>query len=333
MATIFLSYKSDDKKLAEELQSCLIGKGHQMRFDVTELLVGDDWRKGLAEALYSADGMVVLLTKKALRSQFVISEIGAARAVKMARPFFLLPVLLEPMKIPFFIEDIFCIRRESRPMDDVAADIDAAIQRHFKRLRGRNPSIFISHRHKDKALVSALVDVLKAAFQLEKQDIRCTSVHPYRLPAGERTPDRLLAEIARAKAVLGVLTPDTKESSYVLFELGASWGQKVLTCPLLAKGASQADIPPPISDRHPIDLTQADDCLQLLEDLEDVTGFPRRQHGKALAEAIRALVAAAAPQPAPPLDDSVIGSYAKTTQPDGARTSSRRAPQRGGTDE
>ncbi|MFP5288684.1 MAG: toll/interleukin-1 receptor domain-containing protein [Thermoanaerobaculia bacterium] len=302
MATIFLSYKSEEKKLAGDLQACLINKGHQMRFDLTEVLVGDDWRKGLAEALYSSDGMVVLLTKEALLSQFVISEIGAARAVKMARPFFLLPILVESdLRIPEFIDDIQCIRKGERPVEDVASDIDDAITRHFARLRGRTPRIFISHRHKDKALVAALLNVLNTAFQVEKHDIRCTSVHPYRLPAGERTPDRLQAEISRAKAVLGVLTPDTKESSYVLFELGASWGQKVLTFPLLAKGAQQEHIPPPISDRHPIDLTQADDCLQLLDDLEDVTGFSRRQAvDEKVAEAIRLLVEAATVQPVSP---------------------------------
>jgi TIR domain len=306
MATIFLSYKSEEKKLAEELQACLTGKGHQMRFDLTELLVGDDWRKGLAEALYTSDGMVVLLTKKALRSQFVISEIGAARAVKMARPFFLLPVLVESdLKIPRFIQDIQCISKGDRTVEEVSNDIDEAIGKHFLRLRGRTPSIFISHRHKDKKLVAALVNVLNAAFHVEKHDIRCTSVHPYRLPAGERTPDRLQAEIARAKTVLGILTPDTKDSSYVLFELGASWGQKVLTFPLLARGAQQEHIPPPISDRHPIDLTQADDCFQLLEDLEDVTGFSRRQDadGK-VAEAVRLLVEAATVQPIPPVQAS-----------------------------
>jgi hypothetical protein len=306
MAAIFLSYKSQDEKLAKELQACLSRKGHQIRFDSTELLAGDDWRKELAEALYSSEGMVVLLTEKALQSPFVISEIGVARAVKMARPFFLLPVLVESdLQIPEFIEDIYCIHRKERPVEDVASDIDEAIGRHFARLRGRTPRIFISHRHKDKALVAALLNVLNAAFQVEKHDIRCTSVHPYRLPAGERTPDRLQAEISRAKAVLGILTPDTKESSYVLFELGASWGQKVLTLPLLARGAQQEHIPPPISDRHPIDLTQADDCGQLLEDLEDVTGLLRRQDAdEKVAEAIRLLVEAATVQPVSPAQAS-----------------------------
>lgn len=297
MATIFLSYQSDDRKLAEDLQKQLKNKGHETRFDVTELLVGDDWRKELTEALYTADGIVVLLSKKALRSPFVISEIGAARAVKIARPFFLAPVLVDGSKIPPFIQDLYCISMKNRTLEETSAAIDGAIRAHFERIRGENPRIFISHRHKDKELVKALLTVLEVAFHLEKRDIRCTSVHPYRLPAGERTPDRLQAEITRAKAVLGILTPDTAESSYTLFELGSSWGQKVATLPLLAKGAQQKDIPSPISDRHPIDLTQADDCRQLIQDLAVITKLPSREGegvNQQIDQAILALTTAAA---------------------------------------
>ncbi|HEX7186395.1 MAG TPA: toll/interleukin-1 receptor domain-containing protein [Thermoanaerobaculia bacterium] len=306
MATIFLSYQSDDRDLAEKLQACLKSKGHEAKFDVTELLVGDDWRKELIEALYTADGIVVLLTEKALQSPYVISEIGAARAVKMARPFFVAPVLVDGLEVPYFIQDIYCISMKNRTpegIEETSVAIDGAIRAHFERIRGETPRIFISHRHKDKELVKALVKVLEAAFHVEKRDIRCTSVHPYRLPAGERTPDRLQAEITRAKAVLGILTPDTAESSYVLFELGSSWGQKVATLPLLAKGAQQGDIPSPISDRHPIDLAQAEDCRQLIEDLAVITKLPSQQGGGAdqqIDRAIRALTkAAAAPLTSP----------------------------------
>jgi len=38
------------------------------------------------------------------------------------------------------------------------------------------PRIFISHRHKDEDFAKALVDLLMAAFYIEKGDIRCTSV-------------------------------------------------------------------------------------------------------------------------------------------------------------
>ncbi len=153
------------------------------------------------------------------------------------------------------------------------------------------PQIFISHRHKDVDVAKALVKLLEAAFHIQEKDMRCTSVQPYKLPAGEHTPDRLRAEISQARVVLGILTPDTKESSYVLFELGAAWGQKVRCFPLLAKGAISADIPSPISDLRALQLVDEGDCQQLINELPNVVGLRRCKNFKAQsAEKIRALV-------------------------------------------
>lgn len=156
------------------------------------------------------------------------------------------------------------------------------------------PKLFISHRHRDEEIVSALVDVLRAAFVVAQSDIRCTSVRPYRLPVGERTPDRLRRELRSAEAVIGVITPDTAASSYVLFELGGAWAQNILTCTMLARGASIADIPDPIRDINPLSLEDERDCQQFLDDLEDRTTLKRQARvGGDVAERIRKLVDAA----------------------------------------
>src|SRR5262249_16742008 len=118
--------------------------------------------------------------------------------------------------------------------------------------------------------------VLEAAFEIQHDDMRCTSVHPYKLRAGDRTTDRLKAELRRAEAVLGVVTPDMKASSYVLFELGASWGRGGVTFPLLARGATIAEVPARIGDLHTLSLSDAAECHQLIDDLADVTTLRRR---------------------------------------------------------
>lgn len=300
MATIFLSYSTDDRKLAQSFQSALEKRGHTVRRDTTELLIGDEWRSRLTEALREADALISLLSESSLASQFVIAELGAARAFGMARGTLILPVLVKLGRIPLFVQDIHALTLASRqpPSIDEAADrLDRDIRSHLKRLR-RFPQVFISHRHKDKELVAALIRLLDTAFDLDKTDLRCTSVPPYKLPAGERTSDRLKTEIARAKAVLGILTPDTKESQYVLFELGAAWGEDTVTFPLLAKGARPEDIPPPIYDRHPLKLTDPSDCHQLIDDLADGTKLRRRAKvvSKRLDEAVRDVVRLAAAQ-------------------------------------
>ena len=297
MATVFLSYSSVDRTLAEALAAALKEKGHEVRFDAG-LEVGDEWRRDLLETLQASDALLVLLTEHSLESQFVTAEVGAARALGLERGTFILPVVVGDLPIPPFLQDIFAarlpLRSEAEGLDQVeiekvAAAINRGIVKHYARLRGKYPRVFISHRHKEVELVAALAALLQVAFNIGPGDIRCTSVHPYKLRAGERTPDRLRAEISRARAVLGVLTPDTRESSYVLFELGASWSQRALTLPLLAKGATQADIPPPISDRHPLNLTDSKDCLQLLDDLADATGWARQPDKSQIDERIKQL--------------------------------------------
>ena len=94
-----------------------------------------------------------------------------------------------------------------------------------------------------------------------------------------------------AQVVLGILTPDTKESSYVLMELGASWGQKKRCFPLLAKGAKRADIASPISDLHFLQLADGKQCHQLIDDLHYVAKFKRRKGvGAQIEEKVTKLV-------------------------------------------
>jgi len=94
---------------------------------------------------------------------------------------------------------------------------------------------------------------------------------------GERTSDRLRDEIKDAEAVLGILTTDTLASSYVAFELGSAWGQRVWTCPLLARGANQGHIPDPIRDLSPLFLSNRGDCSQLLSDMQGFTSLIKRK--------------------------------------------------------
>ena len=299
MATIYLSYRTTDRGLATALQAALASRGHETRLDVTDLVPGDLWREELMEYLRASDAVVVLITKNSLQSNYVAAEIGAARAFGLTKGLILIPVIVGKLEIPPFLRDLHVLEvRDGGPrgIQKAAAEIDQAIAKRLARLRGQYPSIFISHRHKDEAVAEALVRLLEGSFEVRREDMRCTSVSPYRLRAGERTPDRLKSEISRAKAVLGIVTPDTHESSYVLFELGAAWGQGVLTFPLLAKGASMLDIPSPISDRHPLALTDEAQCHQLIDDLENVTRLPRRQaSGARISELARNLAKQAAP--------------------------------------
>ncbi len=275
MATIFLSYSTHDAGLAKDIQRRLQEKGHKIKIGVGTLPAGK-WREHFGRALEKSAVLVALLSDLALKSSFVASEIGAARVFDNTRGMLLLPVLMgENPLIPLFVSDYACFNLPKNLPHDRRILVDqlhAAITQHFSDSNAR-PRIFISHRHKDEKQAKALISLLKAFFHIEQRDIRCTSIHPYKLDAGERTSERLRTEIACADVVLGLLSPDTAESKYVLAELGAAWGCGVPTFPLRVHGAKFEDVPEPLNERHSLSLDSTAECIQLVQDIARITSL------------------------------------------------------------
>jgi hypothetical protein len=84
--------------------------------------------------------------------------------------------------------------------------------------------LFISHSSADELLASALVDCILASVSIEDDEVRCTSVAGHRLPVGSDFAATLKGDIGVSAAVIGLLTQRAISSSWVLFELGATWG-------------------------------------------------------------------------------------------------------------
>lgn len=131
--------------------------------------------------------------------------------------------------------------------------------------------VFISHSSKDRDTASKLVEFLEAGLILKPEEIRCTSVSGYRLPAGSHTSETLRKEINSAELIIGIITPHSVESEYVLFELGASWVLNKPTFPLLAKGAETNILPGPLKERHAPQLSDLDQVHQIRDDIAKLT--------------------------------------------------------------
>jgi hypothetical protein len=106
-------------------------------------------------------------------------------------------------------------------------------------VRASNLAVFISHSSKDEALARAVVELLRSAMNLSSKDIRCSSVNGYRLPVGAHTETTLREEVNSAAVMVGLVTPNSLASAYVMFELGARWGVSSFLAPLLASVSSQ----------------------------------------------------------------------------------------------
>ena len=308
MARIFLSYDGRDRQIARALEAGLQGKGHQSVWGVDELIAGRGWGELMPRRIADADAVVALLTPHGLECPSVWSEVGAARALAVGpRRVALLPVVLGLEETPAYLHDILVLwgKGTDKPqLEAMINEIDRAIGAHLATLKSEAartpfPKIFISHRHKDHEIARALAETLSAAFDLSASDIRCTSVQPYRLPFGKNTGERLRDEIRHAHAVLGILSPDTAESTYVMFELGAAWAERIYTCPLLSRGAMNSHIPGPIFDLSPARLWVESDDHQLLRDLQaEFELTPRPGNQGLIAEKIHTLVRVASAQEA-----------------------------------
>lgn len=112
-----------------------------------------------------------------------------------------------------------------------------------------------------------LADLFQTAMCLSKSDIRCTSVDGYRLPAGANTNEQLRKEVLEAQALVGLISHQSFESAYVLFELGARWGIDSFMVPLLTHGVSPSVLKGPISDLNALSCDSASQIHQLVADI------------------------------------------------------------------
>ncbi len=139
-----------------------------------------------------------------------------------------------------------------------------------------NPSmdIFISHSSADEKLAGALALLFQVGLGVDAKKIRCTSVNGYRLSAGAKVEETLKAEVHETRVLVGLLTPASIHSSYVLFELGARWGASRFMAPLLACGAAPSSLPGPTAGINALRADSDEQMHQFLRDIAKELGLP-----------------------------------------------------------
>jgi hypothetical protein len=155
-----------------------------------------------------------------------------------------------------------------------------------------NVVVFISHSSADDDLARALAELIRIAFRMKTAQIRCTTVDGYRLPAGADTDQQLRQEIADARVFIGVFTPNSARSDYVLFELGARWGVDKHLVPVFGCGYRPSALPGPIRNRHALDISRRPQVLDLLHAIERLLRRPQEQRS-ATESGVDAVVRAA----------------------------------------
>jgi hypothetical protein len=128
MANLYISYNQRDREFVASIAERLKGQGHQLTLDVEALSPGQDWRRALTDGLKSSEVFIVFLSQNSLDSQFVLSEIGAARAYAAESDrMLMIPVIIDEIQIPAVIQDLHVIVVPNRDIEQIVERISTAI--------------------------------------------------------------------------------------------------------------------------------------------------------------------------------------------------------------
>ena len=126
---IFLSYASEDRGRAEEIQLALAGAGHEVFFDRESLPAGGDYNTRIRASIDDCDGVVFLISPDSIdHGGYALTELGYARA-RWAHPKGrVLPVLIRATPfdaIPPYLKSVTILE----PTGNTAAEVVDAVAR------------------------------------------------------------------------------------------------------------------------------------------------------------------------------------------------------------
>ena len=146
--------------------------------------------------------------------------------------------------------------------------------------------IFISHSHQNSAIAKALVDMLLSWLSLADSDIRCTSVPGHQLRFGQSIAELLKSDINEAPALIALISEESLNSNWVMFELGAAWGLGRNIYPILGPNVQSRDLPGPLGNLPCIEIESPDASSRtsdLLQQLAEDLSVDSKGGGKAQA--------------------------------------------------
>jgi hypothetical protein len=125
---LFLSYASEYRSVADEIALALTGAGHEVIFDQSWLMPGDNYNRRIRDAFDQADGMVFLIAPEAVQpGSYALTELKFAREKWPHPEQRVLPVMVSPTPlevIPPYLKAVTILR----PEGNVAAEVAGALR-------------------------------------------------------------------------------------------------------------------------------------------------------------------------------------------------------------
>ena len=149
--------------------------------------------------------------------------------------------------------------------------------------KDQRAGIFVSHSAVDRDFAKGVVRLIEGSFNLPAPTpVRCTSLPGYSLESGVLTSEALRTDLSNAGVVIGLITPHSLKSDWVLFELGAAWGSAHWIVPLLTPDVEFTQLPGPLRERNALRCDNRDNMVQLLAELASKTKYTARTIDRSL---------------------------------------------------
>jgi hypothetical protein len=173
MAKIYISYQRNDLPFVNELANQLKLVGHILSVDVDDLPPGSDWRGALNTGLKNSEVFIVVFSQHTEKSQYVLTEVGAARAyAQESGRMLIIPIIIDDIPIPLSLQDIHAIIQPDRNIREIVSKVEGAISAFI----GRRAAIETAATEVAEKIQSNAADFIKVAIgslaMLEKRDRR-----------------------------------------------------------------------------------------------------------------------------------------------------------------
>jgi formylglycine-generating enzyme len=126
---IFLSYASQDREIAQNINRALLEQGHDVFFDREDLMPGDEFHNQIRRTIENADLFVFLISEHAIDpGSYTLNELDIAEKKMKQASGRLLPVMLQPMpldQIPAFAKSVTLLQS----MGNIPAAVADAVNR------------------------------------------------------------------------------------------------------------------------------------------------------------------------------------------------------------
>jgi len=155
---VFISYTQEDKRYATLIANALEQAGHEVWYDKWSLRVGDNLIQKINEGLKETDALIVIVSKHALRSKWVMHEFSAiALGDLSSRKSRVIPVLVDKSPVPQYLARYVYV--------DLTTDVDGGIQRILAALSEKptkEPTAKPERKRSYETAISALSQALHA---------------------------------------------------------------------------------------------------------------------------------------------------------------------------